>query len=31
VTGEAWDSACNQWMQVQVEGDRNWVSGKHIQ
>jgi uncharacterized protein YraI len=31
VTGEAWDSGCNQWMQVQVNGGRHWVSGRHIQ
>ncbi|HSM81524.1 MAG TPA: SH3 domain-containing protein, partial [Nodosilinea sp.] len=31
VTGEAWDSGCNQWMQVQVNGSRSWVSGKLIE
>lgn len=31
VTGEAWDSGCNQWMQVQVDGKRRWVSGDFIQ
>lgn len=27
VTGEAWDSGCNQWMQVQMGSDRYWVNG----
>ncbi|MGB3201072.1 MAG: GW dipeptide domain-containing protein [Nodosilinea sp.] len=31
VTGEAWDSGCNQWMQVQVDGERNWVSGVYVE
>lgn len=31
VTGEAWDSGCNQWMQVQTGGDRLWVSGNYLQ
>lgn len=31
VTGEAWDSGCHQWMQVQVDGKRHWVSGDLIQ
>jgi len=31
VIGEAWDSGCHQWMQVQVDGKRQWVSGDLIQ
>ncbi len=27
VVGEAWDSGCNQWMQVQIDGQRLWVHG----
>ena len=31
ITGEAWDTGCNQWMQVQVDGRRSWISGNYIQ
>jgi hypothetical protein len=30
VIGEAWDSGCNQWMQVQVDGQRYWVHGNLV-
>jgi uncharacterized protein YraI len=31
VIGEAWDHGCNQWMRVQVSGDRHWIHGHAIQ
>lgn len=31
VTGEAWDQGCNQWMQVQARGRRNWIHGDLLQ
>lgn len=31
VTGEAWDQDCNQWMQVQARGRRNWIHGDLLQ
>jgi uncharacterized protein YgiM (DUF1202 family) len=31
IVGEAWDSGCNQWMQVQWNNQHLWVYGNQVQ
>ncbi|HEY9738333.1 MAG TPA: SH3 domain-containing protein, partial [Trichocoleus sp.] len=30
IVGEAWDSGCNQWMQVQINSKRHWMNGNTL-